>query len=280
MPAPRRVPRPVPPPGTGRPAGRIRPTAVPARRRRAAGEGPSAASAGRAASRPRAESSFSRRAVTSGRRPRTTLLTNEGHTATSWRATSRWSVSTASRRGPVCSTTGAGRSAEAPAWGTDTAPERTQARSTTVYSALVRPRTATKPPSRTGCSGQWRHSEATAPTQVPHLAVGERVEPFQEAQRRAARLRGGDRLSGTLAQRGAVRVHLPHRGHQGGERQPGSADRLADGVQRRCGTELRVGRVQMGAAPVRTGVEFVGGGGGAGHGRSPSRTRQRVRDVP
>ena len=51
----------------------------------------------------------------------------------------------------------------------------------------------------------------------PQFAVGDRVEPLQEAQRGAARMRVGHRLRGTLAEGGAVRVPFHHRGHEVGE---------------------------------------------------------------
>lgn len=52
----------------------------------------------------------------------------------------------------------------------------------------------------------------------PQFAIGECVEPFQEAQRGAARVRVCDRLRGTLAQGGAVCVSLHHCGHEVGKR--------------------------------------------------------------
>ncbi|SCD42139.1 hypothetical protein GA0115234_101656 [Streptomyces sp. DvalAA-43] len=92
----------------------------------------------------------------------------------------------------------------------------------------------------------------------PEFAVDERVEPLQEAQRGAARVRVGDRLRGTLAEGGTIRVPLHHRGHQGDERRSGPPDRLGDGVQGRGVRELGVGRVQMDASSAGTCVELVG----------------------
>ena len=83
---------------------------------------------------------------------------------------------------------------------------------------------------------------------VPQLAVGDGLEPGQQLDGCAARLRSLTNSDGALPERGAVRIALHHRSHELRQSQPGLLDRRGDRLAGPGVGELLVGGVQIGDA--------------------------------